>query len=153
MTREICFRGKSISTGKWVEGDLMWHNPFLTKKTYIKSETIGPLDWSEVEPSSVGQFTGLLDKNGKRIFENMKMNCSWLGELGVTEFDCEAVGTVVYQPAIAAYVLEFDKPYRTSVNYGGSESGVYEVEQMQLREYDEDETISFEIIDPEFLDQ
>jgi len=146
MNRQILFRGLTASN-EWVEGDLIQDGD----NKYIFPTSSGFFEFSysikQVKPESIGQFTGLHDKHGKRIFEGMKMKCSWLAELGITEFDCEADGTVVYQPAIAAYVLEFDKPYHTGIDIGG-DSGIYKVEQMQLREYDEEETISFEIIEP-----
>lgn len=61
MTREIKFRGKSIHTDKWHYGDLFRPNE-NTSFIYEKG-TAGILC------SHIGQFTGLLDKNGKEIYE------------------------------------------------------------------------------------
>lgn len=65
---EILFRGWSKGGKQWVNGDLN----HIDGKVYVfdRSEN-APLnspDWFEVEPESVGMFTGLLDKNGKKIF-------------------------------------------------------------------------------------
>ena len=61
--REIQFRWKRLGDGKWIEGNY-WE--FLGNHNIMAPGTcIG----SRVDPSTVGQFTGLLDKNGKRIFE------------------------------------------------------------------------------------
>ena len=65
--REILFRGKRIDNGEWVEGNLFVSD--TDGRTHILIGTrIITIEW-EVGPSTVGQFTGLTDKNGKRIFE------------------------------------------------------------------------------------
>lgn len=66
MTREILFRGKRLDNGEWITG-------CLVKYAYDSTPYIGYLDaWGdgiyEVDPSTVGQYTGLT-ANGKKIFE------------------------------------------------------------------------------------
>ena len=75
--REILFRGKRLDDGEWVEG---WYQPETTIKHWDGSqETVGVtiaykvedgfLEDTLVDPLTVGQYTGMTDKNGKRIFE------------------------------------------------------------------------------------
>ena len=68
--REILFRGKRERDGEWEYGDL-WCNPYGKRAVCIVSpiNDQGTTGGNEVIPETVGQYTGLTDRNGKRIFE------------------------------------------------------------------------------------
>ena len=79
--RDILFRGKAIDDGKWVYGSLICAGSFVailqneddvhpTDYPYLDSQ-LGTIDGkaTPIDPSTIGQYIGLTDKNGKKIFE------------------------------------------------------------------------------------
>ena len=77
MAREILFRGKRKDTGEWVYGlpVPIEFNTYPTDRIIMVEKLVSDeldadyFDFDEVIPETVGQFTGLLDKNGTKIFE------------------------------------------------------------------------------------
>ena len=73
MKREILFRGARVCDGHFVNGSLVEVNGECDSNESVPHIVIsyGPdtFDWFEVEPETVGQYTGIDDREGEKIFE------------------------------------------------------------------------------------
>ena len=99
--REILFRGKRIDDGKWMSG-LPCNNIYGA----LSIQPITEKCCAVIRPETVGQFTGLTDKNGKKIFEGD------IGKYKQTDGATQngkpitCIGKVIYNAKTASFAVE-----------------------------------------------
>ena len=72
MKREILFKGKSVKSNEWVHGNLvryMGNQDEFTDAIQVLDDEKKVKCVVNVIPETIGQFTGLIDKNGVKIFD------------------------------------------------------------------------------------
>jgi len=101
MIRELLFRGKAESNNEWVVGNTII-NDYDIHQVFIRNRSKGfdQSQWEEVQNATVGMFTGILDRNGKRIFEHDIVRRHTVDEYN-------QIGTVFYDEKAACFKIRW----------------------------------------------
>ncbi len=92
--REILFSGKLKGENEWITGNLLFYSD--VNRAYISLGVFKGGSFLEVQKETVGQYTGLTDKNGKKIFEG-----------DIVKF-CDIKGVINY--STGCYCVKTNKP-------------------------------------------
>lgn len=108
--RKILFRGKRTDNGEWIQGYPCRYGWTGKEKDYIIPDYASALYTAEIDPETIGQYTGVTDTNGRKIFEGDIVWYDYKEERGIIQWDNDTARFIITY-STSTFTVDFDNVY------------------------------------------